>query len=81
MTAIGLPELITQSEEAYEALALRLATVSKQLGEIKSELDRNRLTQPLFDSEMYTRHLEAGYQMAYERYFDGQERSDIVVPK
>ena len=81
LTAIGLPELITQSEEAYEALALRLATDSKQLGEIKSELDRNRLTQPLFDSEMYTRHLEAGYQMAYERYFDGQERSDIVVPK
>ena len=81
LTAIGLPELITQSEEAYEALALRLATDSKQLGEIKSELDRNRLTQPLFDSEMYTRHLEAGYQMAYERYFNERERIDIVVPK
>jgi predicted O-linked N-acetylglucosamine transferase (SPINDLY family) len=81
LTAIGLPELITKSEEAYEALALTLATDPKQLGQIKSELDRNRLTQPLFDSEMYTRHLEAGYHMAYDRYFNEQERSDIVVPK
>ena len=81
LTAIGLPELITQNEEAYEALALTLATDPKQLGEMKSKLDRNRLTQPLFDSEMYTRHLEAGYQMAYNRYFNEQERSDIVVPK
>jgi pyruvyltransferase len=81
LTAIGLPELITQSEEAYEALALTLATDPKQLGQIKSKLNGNRLTQPLFDSEMYTRHLEAGYQMAYDRYFNGQERSDIVVFK
>ena len=81
LTAIDLPELITENEEAYEALALTLATYLKRLGQIKSKLDRNRLTQPLFDSEMYTRHLEAGYQMAYERYFNGQERSDIVVPK
>ena len=81
LTAIDLPELITESEEAYEALALTLATDPKRLGQIKSKLDRNRLTQPLFDSEMYTRHLEAGYQMAYDQYFNEQERSDIVVPK
>jgi len=81
LTAIDLPELITESEEAYEALALTLATDPKRLGQIKSKLDRNRLTQPLFDSEMYTRHLEAGYHMAYDRYFNEQERSDIVVPK
>jgi protein O-GlcNAc transferase len=79
LTAIDLPELITENEEAYEALALTLATDPKRLGQIKSKLDRNRLTQPLFDSEMYTRHLEAGYQMAYERYFNGQDPDDIYV--
>ena len=80
LAAIGLPELITESEEAYEALALALATDPKQLGQIKAKLNRNRLTQPLFNSEMYTKHLEAGYHMAYDRYFHQQERSDIVVP-
>jgi predicted O-linked N-acetylglucosamine transferase (SPINDLY family) len=81
LTAIGLPELITESEEEYEAVALALATDPTQLAHIKAKLDRNRLTQPLFDSEMYTKHLEAGYQMAYDHYFYGRERSDIVVPK
>ena len=71
----------SENEEEYEALALTLATDPKLLGQVKSKLDGNRLTQPLFDSEMYTRHLEAGYHMAYDQYFNEQERSDIVVPK
>jgi len=81
LAAIGLTELITENEEEYEALALTLATDPKRLGQVKSKLDGNRLTHPLFDSEMYTRHLEAGYHMAYDQYFNEQERSDIVVPK
>jgi protein O-GlcNAc transferase len=79
LTAIGLPELITESEEAYEALALALATDPNELAKIKSKLEANRLTQPLFDSEMYTRHLETGYQMAYDRYFTGHTPDTIIV--
>jgi predicted O-linked N-acetylglucosamine transferase (SPINDLY family) len=79
LTAIGLPELITQSEEAYEALALALATDPNELAKIKSKLEANRLTQPLFDSAMYTRHLETGYQMAYDRYFTGNSPDTIIV--
>jgi protein O-GlcNAc transferase len=79
LTAIDLLELITENEEAYEALALTLATDPKRLGQIKSKLDRNRLTQPLFDSQMYTRHLEAGYQMAYDRYFNELSAEVILV--
>ena len=80
LTAIGLPELITKSEDEYEALALKLTTNPEQLARVKSKLEKNRLTQPLFDSEMYTRHLQAGYQMAYDLYFNGQNPSDIFVP-
>jgi protein O-GlcNAc transferase len=79
LTAIGLPELITESEEAYEVLALALATDPSELAKIKSKLEANRLTQPLFDSEMYTRHLETGYQMAYDRYFTGHSPDTIIV--
>jgi predicted O-linked N-acetylglucosamine transferase (SPINDLY family) len=81
LAAIGLPELITESEEEYEALAFTLATDPNQLTHIKSKLEANRLTQPLFDSEMFTRHLEKGYEMAYERYVNGQAPDNIVVPK
>lgn len=79
LTAIGLPELITEREEAYEALALALATDPNELAKIKSKLEANRLTQPLFDSEMYTRHLETGYQMAYDQYFNGHTPDTIIV--
>lgn len=79
LTAIGLPELITESEEAYEALALALAKDPNELAKIKLKLEANRLTQPLFDSETYTRHLETGYQMAYDRYFTGHSPAHIIL--
>lgn len=79
LNAAGLPELITHSEEAYEALALDLARHPERLGQIKSKLAANRLTQPLFDSEQYTRHLEAGYQAAYDLFRKGRNPEDIHV--
>ena len=81
LNAIGLPELITESEEEYEALALKLATHPKHLAQIKTKLASNLLTQPLFDTEQYTKHLETAYQMAYRQYFNGQEKEHIFVPK
>jgi predicted O-linked N-acetylglucosamine transferase (SPINDLY family) len=71
LQAIGLPELITKSESEYEARAIELATSPEELSAIKDKLAKNRLTTPLFDSERYTRHLEAAYQVIYERYHAG----------
>ena len=48
LNAIGLPELVAQSEAEYEALALILATKAERLGDLKARLVVNRLTQPLF---------------------------------
>ena len=79
LSAVGLKELITENEADYEALALRLATTPTDLVQIKSKLAANRLTQPLFDSEMFTKHLERGYQLAYDRYFNGQSPDTIWV--
>ena len=81
LNAVGLPELITESEQEYEALALELATHPKYLAQIKAKLDSNLFTQPLFDTEQYTKHLETAYQMAYDRYLYGQEKEHIFVPK
>lgn len=66
--AIGLPELITLTESEYEAMAIELATHPEKLKAIKLKLEQNRLTMPLFDTERYTRNLEAAYVAMYERY-------------
>ena len=68
LTAIGLPELIAKSQAEYEALAVELATNPEKLSAIKDKLANNRSTTPLFDTERYTRNLEAAYEVMYERY-------------
>ena len=81
LNAVGLPELVTETEKDYEALILELATNPKKLAEIKDKLATNRLTQPLFKTKLYTKHLEQGYQEAYQNYFDGKMPQTIIVSK
>jgi protein O-GlcNAc transferase len=81
LTAVGLPELITQTEKDYETLILQLANHPEQLTQIRQKLMNNRLSTPLFDTELYTKHLEEGYQQAYQRYFDGKLPKAIFVQK
>ena len=68
LNAIDLPELITSTQEEYEALAVELATNPPRLAQIKQELAQNRLTTPLFDTPLFTKHIEAAYTAMYERY-------------
>jgi len=81
LNAVGLPDLVTKTEKDYEALILELATNPTKLAKIKEKLASNRLTQPLFNTEIYTKHLENGYQQAYQNYFDGKLPQAVIVPK
>lgn len=77
--AVGLDELITTTDEAYFDLALALARDPVKLAAVRSKLAANRLTMPLFDSALFVRHIESGYDAAYQRFFDGQAPADINV--
>jgi predicted O-linked N-acetylglucosamine transferase (SPINDLY family) len=59
LQAIGLPELVTDSLAAYEAMALRLAREPATLAALRERLAANRHTHPLFDMARYTRDFEA----------------------
>lgn len=61
LQAAGLPELITRSPSVYESLALELATSPDRLGDLRHRLDAQRETCALFDTERFTRDLEAAY--------------------
>jgi len=62
-------------------LALDLAKHPERLAQIKVKLEANRLTQPLFDTKQYTKHLENGYQQVYQNYLDGKPPQTINVLK
>ena len=79
LSAIGLPELITISLESYEQMAIDLASDSQKLAVIRRELERNRSTTPLFNTSLYTKHIETAYDAMYERYQAGLSPDHIVV--
>jgi predicted O-linked N-acetylglucosamine transferase (SPINDLY family) len=80
LNAIGLPELITTTLDAYEQMAVDLATHPEKLAAIRHKLAENRLIMPLFDTQLFTNHIEAAYSAMYERYQAGLPPDDIVVP-
>jgi predicted O-linked N-acetylglucosamine transferase (SPINDLY family) len=78
---IGLPELVTSTQEQYEATAIELASNPGRLAEIKDRLHRNRSEMPLFDTEGFTRHLENAYTQIYERYQTDLSPEHIYVAR
>jgi predicted O-linked N-acetylglucosamine transferase (SPINDLY family) len=79
LNAIGLPELITTTPETYEQMAVELATHPERLAVIKHKLAENRLTAPLFDTKLFTKHIEAAYTAMHERDQAGLAPDHIVV--
>jgi predicted O-linked N-acetylglucosamine transferase (SPINDLY family) len=79
ISALNLPELITTSQEEYESLAIELATDPVKLKIIKDKLVSNLPTAPLYDTSLFTRHLESAYSMMYDRYHRGLEADHIYV--
>ncbi|HEY2247388.1 MAG TPA: tetratricopeptide repeat protein [Bradyrhizobium sp.] len=78
--AIGLGELITQSAAAYERLAVALATDPARLAAIRDRLVQNRLTTPLFDTRLFTRHMEAAFVAMHRRHQAGLPPDHIDIP-
>ncbi|MEO8300163.1 MAG: nucleotidyltransferase family protein [Rhizomicrobium sp.] len=71
LQAAGMPELVTRSLVEYEELALALARDPERLAGLRSKLVRNRNTAPLFDTNRFTRDLEAIYTSMWKRQQSG----------
>jgi len=79
--AAGLPELVTASLEGYEGLAMALAQDRERLMQIKAKLKHNRYTEPLFDTEGFTRDLESAYVSIWRRQQDGLSAASFAVDR
>ncbi len=66
LTAVGLPELIAPTLKDYEALAITLAQDPARLQGLKDKLNAVRATAPLFDTDAFTRAIEAAYGQMIE---------------
>ena len=79
LRAAGLPELITESAADYEGKASELAQSPEKIRGLRHRLAENRATTPLFDTDRFTRHLEAAYTGMWARYESGRGPSGFAV--
>ncbi len=79
ISAVNLPELITNTPEEYESLAIELAINPQKFKVIKDKLHNNLSTAPLFDTTKFTENLESVYSIMYQRYQDGLEPDHIYI--
>lgn len=79
LRAAGMDELVTENLDDYEALAIRLATDGTRLRELRRQLERNRESCALFDTDRFRRSIEAAYQRMWERARDGGTPEAFVV--
>ena len=59
LQSVDLPELITASDQDYEALALELAHAPARLAALRRKLAQTRATAPLFDMARFTSDFES----------------------
>ncbi|MEA9598757.1 tetratricopeptide repeat protein [Polynucleobacter sp. AP-Sanab-80-C2] len=61
LTAIGLKDLITNSPEEYENLAVSLANNPKELNQLRTRLMENKKCSPLFNPQLFAKDIENLY--------------------
>jgi predicted O-linked N-acetylglucosamine transferase (SPINDLY family) len=79
LTTHGFPELVTDSVEAYEALALALAQDASRRATLREQILAARDRSPLFDTPRYCRQIEAAYRSMYEIWKAGERPRAIRI--
>jgi predicted O-linked N-acetylglucosamine transferase (SPINDLY family) len=79
LKSIELPELIATTQEQYEALAVELALSPQRMADIRQKLAKNRVTTPLFNQDVFARHLESAYTSIHARYMADLPPDNVFV--
>ena len=77
--AVGLPELVAETADGYERLAIDLALDPERLAALRAKLAGNLAGCALFDTARSTRHIEAAYTAMYKRVQAGLKPDHIHV--
>ncbi|CAO3421068.1 TPR domain protein, putative component of TonB system [Azospirillum doebereinerae] len=79
LRAVGLPELVMESWDAYETAAQRLARQPGELSAFKGRLAANRTTAPLFDTDRFARALERAFATMWAIHARGEAPRSFAV--
>ncbi|THD70670.1 MAG: glycosyltransferase family 41 protein [Bradyrhizobium sp.] len=79
LRAVGMLDLVTSSLGEYEDLILRIAREPAMLQELRDRLQRNKVSWPLFDSDLYRRNIESAYVRMWEAWQRGEAPVSFAV--
>ena len=79
LTALGISELITYSQNDYIAKAIDLANNPVKLQLIKNKLKKNKLNTTLFNTSVFTKNIEASYLLMHKKYLQNETVEDIEI--
>ena len=79
LEVVNLKELITHSSNEYENMAVELANNLSKLKNIKKKLEDSKNKTPLFNTKLFTNHIEKAYILMFEKYIKGEENNNIEV--
>jgi predicted O-linked N-acetylglucosamine transferase (SPINDLY family) len=68
LVALGLPELVTSNLQNYQQLAIDLANHPTKLKALRNKLAKNRKIKPLFNTTLFTRHIESAFCAMWDRH-------------
>lgn len=78
LCAVGLPEMVANSPQQYEAMACSLAGNSDILKRQRAQLLEARTHAPLFDVDRYRRGIEGAYRRMRDRHLRGDAPAAIT---
>ena len=79
LRCLGLDELIAADLDAYEQIAVELAVNGERLDSIRHRLHHQRTASPLFNTELFARHVESAYQGMWNRFASGLPAESFCV--
>ena len=79
LSSIKVTELITENEDEYEKLALKISQNEDYFKNIKLKIQKNKLLSNLFKSKVYTKNIEKAYSIAYKNFTDRKIPQNINI--
>jgi hypothetical protein len=93
LTALGCPNLVKDSLQAYKEFVYDLVANSSRelvgmgvwqtvgaLASLRADIERKRLSAPLFDTRRWVQNLEVGIELMWQQHEDGKDPEHIKIP-
>uniref|UniRef100_A0A3B3WBN7 UDP-N-acetylglucosamine--peptide N-acetylglucosaminyltransferase 110 kDa subunit n=1 Tax=Poecilia mexicana TaxID=48701 RepID=A0A3B3WBN7_9TELE len=78
LNCLGCPELIAQTRQEYEDVAVKLGSDMEYLKMVRARVWKHRICSPLFNTKQYTIDLERLYLQMWEHYSNGSKPDHLV---